>query len=144
MSQKKKYSKEQIASKVGVQPYMIATWEKQFEITPIISQGQSIYTKRQLATFRAIKELLYDKGLTPDAAKKQLAQEPLSEESSAEQFSLFFIPTRKTASLTVTPEPLQIVPSTATSSPKSTLSHQHVAAELRKIKEQLIQLSKRL
>ena len=126
---------------------MIATWEKQFEITPIMSQGQSIYTKRQLATFRTIKELLYDKGLTPDAAKKQLAQEPADDDSSEAPFPLFFIPTRKTASLSATPDIHHVMPSTVVppvpSDDHSDLA-QHVTSELRKIKEQLIKLSKRL
>lgn len=141
MSQKKKFSKEQIASKVGVQPYMIAAWERQFEISPILTTGEPIYTKRQLATFRTIKELLYEKGLTPDAVKKQLSQASSTEESSAAPSPLFFIPTRKAATLSATKEIDQELPPTQPLPSRSSEFNQQLTSKLLKIKELLIKLN---
>ncbi len=73
MAQKrKKFTKDQVAKKLGIQTYIMDSWEKQFEIEPTIKDGEQVYSKKQLAKFKSIKELLYEKGLAIDAAKKYI------------------------------------------------------------------------
>lgn len=67
---KKKFTKDQVAHKLGIQAYIMDAWEKQFEIEPLTKNGAKVYTRKNLAQFRSIKELLYEKGLALDAAKK--------------------------------------------------------------------------
>ena len=73
---KKKYTKHQIAMKVGIKPYMMAAWEQQFDITPLIKNGEAVYSRKHLAQFKEIRELLYEKGFSMDAAKKYLQDKP--------------------------------------------------------------------
>ena len=71
-NKKKSYTKDQIAQMLGVEGYMIAAWEKQFKVTPLLKDGVPEYTHHEVASFRSIKELLYEKGFSFDAAKKYL------------------------------------------------------------------------
>jgi hypothetical protein len=68
----KKISQEQIALTLGLQKYLIASWEKQLDIVPFIESGEPFYTDQHLSTFRKVKELLYEQGLTMAAAKSAL------------------------------------------------------------------------
>lgn len=71
--QTKQFRIGELAKKLGIQTFVIRFWEKEFNITPIRSGGQQrFYTKKELALFTRIKELLYNEGLTISGAKKQL------------------------------------------------------------------------
>jgi DNA-binding transcriptional MerR regulator len=50
----------------------VSAWEKKFNIEPTVQNGEKTYTDEHLATFRSVKELLYEKGLSMDAAKKYM------------------------------------------------------------------------
>lgn len=65
-------TQNQIAQKLGIQTYMVVAWEKKFNIEPSFENGEKIYSDKDLATFKSVKELLYEKGLSMDAAKKYL------------------------------------------------------------------------
>ena len=65
-------TQSQVAQKLGIQTYMLGAWEKKFNIEPTVNNGQKTYTDQDLATFRSVKELLYEKGLSMDAAMKYL------------------------------------------------------------------------
>ena len=66
---KKKFTKDHIARKLGVQAYIIDGWEKQFELEPLVKNGEKLYTRKHVSQLRTIKELLYEKGFSLDAAK---------------------------------------------------------------------------
>jgi DNA-binding XRE family transcriptional regulator len=68
----KKFTQDQIADALGVQKYIVAAWEKQFDIIPLQEDSDITYTIQNLESFRTIKELLYEKGLTMAAVKKSL------------------------------------------------------------------------
>lgn len=68
--EKNTYTKHQLAEKLGIQTYIMDAWEKQFEIEPAEHDGTKVYTHKHLAQFCSIKELLYERGLALDAAKK--------------------------------------------------------------------------
>jgi DNA-binding transcriptional MerR regulator len=82
MQEKKFYTKDEIVQNLGVQPYIMALWEKQFGIETAINDGQAHYSSDDLAKLRSVKELLYEKGFTIDAAKKYLHENPLLQASS--------------------------------------------------------------
>lgn len=75
---------EKIYYKIGeackvldIQPYVLRYWETEFpSLAPSKSRsGQRVYTQRELAVIRRIKELLYDEGYTIAGAKKRLEAE---------------------------------------------------------------------
>ena len=78
---KKLYSKIGEACKnLDIQPYVLRYWETEF---PMLrpeksSSGQRVYSEKDLATIRRIKELLYDEGYTIAGAKKKLDGEDLT------------------------------------------------------------------
>lgn len=73
--QSKQFRIGELAKKLNVQTFVIRFWEKEFNISPARSEGQQrFYTKKELALFTRIKELLYEQKLTIAGAKKQLAQ----------------------------------------------------------------------
>ena len=74
--QKKTFTKEQVAHTLKIQPYMVAAWQKLFDITPTKHEGQEVYSQKDLSTLKAVKELLYEKGFSMDAAKKYLHEKP--------------------------------------------------------------------
>ena len=65
---------------LDIQPYVLRYWEKEFPLlSPSKSKsGQRVYSERELAMIRRIKELLYDEGYTIAGAKKKLDSEDLS------------------------------------------------------------------
>jgi len=91
------FTKDQIAHTLGIQPYMLAAWGKQFEVTPLMENETEAYTSEHLETFKTIKALLYDKGMTLAAAKKALQDKTsaLDETAHAAVSSLFFEPAKK-------------------------------------------------
>jgi DNA-binding transcriptional MerR regulator len=58
---------------VGVEPYNIRYWEKQFKIRPAKTKSnQRLYKPRDIELLLRIKTLLYDEGYTIAGAKKRL------------------------------------------------------------------------
>ena len=75
---------------LDIQPYVLRYWETEFpDLSPSKSRsGQRVYSEKELALIRRIKELLYDEGFTIAGAKKRLEAEmeeggPLEEEADA-------------------------------------------------------------
>ncbi|HEX2252800.1 MAG TPA: MerR family transcriptional regulator [Thermoanaerobaculia bacterium] len=62
---------------LDIQPYVLRYWETEFQsLTPSKSRsGQRVYTDKELAIIRRIKELLYQEGYTIAGAKKKLESE---------------------------------------------------------------------
>lgn len=62
---------------LDIQPYVLRYWETEFPaLNPNKSRsGQRVYGKKELATIRRIKELLYAEGYTIAGAKKKLEAE---------------------------------------------------------------------
>ncbi|MDQ7032128.1 MAG: MerR family transcriptional regulator [Desulfonauticus sp.] len=78
IKEKKRYYKIGEAAKiVGVEPYVLRFWEKEFkEFKPVRSStGQRLYTEEHLDLVRKIKRLLYEEKLTLEGAKKRLQAE---------------------------------------------------------------------
>ncbi len=147
----KKFTKDQIANKIGLQSYILAAWEKQFSIVPLIKNGETLYTRQHLATFRTIKELLYEKGFSMDAAKKYL-QDTNADLEGKTLFAaspLLFEPKKEAGRPSLAAQPaveiLNGAPEMAIqpleqSTPQRNIDSQ-VAAKLLHIKSQLIKLS---
>lgn len=77
---------------LDIQPYVLRYWETEFPaLAPSKSRsGQRVYSEKELAIIRRIKQLLYDEGYTIAGAKKKLEGEladdgepALAEESEA-------------------------------------------------------------
>jgi DNA-binding transcriptional MerR regulator len=70
---------------LDIQPYVLRYWETEFPVlTPPKSRsGQRVYSERELAVIRRIKELLYDEGYTIAGAKKKLDSENVQLEQLA-------------------------------------------------------------
>ena len=80
MAKKLYYKIGEACKRLDIQPYVLRYWETEF---PMLkpdksSSGQRVYSERDLATIRRIKELLYDEGYTIAGAKKKLDGEDLS------------------------------------------------------------------
>ena len=62
---------------LDIQPYVLRYWETEFpDLSPSKSRsGQRVYSEKELALIRRIKELLYDEGFTIAGAKKRLEAE---------------------------------------------------------------------
>ncbi len=76
--QKRLYYKIGEACKeLDIQPYVLRYWETEFPaLSPNKSRsGQRVYSDKELAVIRRIKELLYDEGYTIAGAKKKLESE---------------------------------------------------------------------
>lgn len=74
--EKNTFTKAEIAQTLGVQPYIMALWEKQFGIKTTLIQGEYFYLEQDLVKFTSIRALLYEKGYTIDAAKQYLQENP--------------------------------------------------------------------
>lgn len=64
----------EVASLVGVEPYVLRYWETEFtEIQPGKSRtGQRLYQRKDIETIREIKKLLYEEGFTIEGARKKI------------------------------------------------------------------------
>ncbi|MCL4380056.1 MerR family transcriptional regulator [Candidatus Dependentiae bacterium] len=63
----------QLAKEIGVERFVIRFWEKEFNIKAHRSDGmQRWYTDKELAMFKTIKQLLYEKNYTIQGARKEL------------------------------------------------------------------------
>jgi DNA-binding transcriptional MerR regulator len=69
---------------LDIQPYVLRYWETEFPVLapPKSRSGQRVYSERELAVIRRIKELLYDEGYTIAGAKKKLDSENLQVEGA--------------------------------------------------------------
>ncbi len=74
--EKSTYTKAEITQSLGVQDYIITVWEKQFGIQTESIDGQPLYSSQDLEKLKSIKELLYEKGYTIDAAKQYVQENP--------------------------------------------------------------------
>lgn len=118
--QKRQFRIGQLAENLGVERFVVRFWEREFKLSSDRSNGgQRFYDEQDLALFKAIKELLYDKGFTISGAKKQLKD---------------FKNTHIIASQKTTMEPEK----------KSNTTHQHCIKNLNTIKKELINLKKSL
>ncbi len=72
--EKSTYTKAEITQSLGVQDYIITVWEKQFGIQTEFLDGQLLYSSEDLEKLKSIKELLYEKGYTIDAAKQYVRE----------------------------------------------------------------------
>ena len=71
--QKRQFRIGQLAENLQVERFVIRFWEKEFKLVSDRSNGgQRFYDEQDLALFKAIKELLYERGFTISGAKKQL------------------------------------------------------------------------
>lgn len=73
--EKRQFRIGELAKHLGVERFVIRFWEKEFGIKSYRSPGgQRFYQEEDLATFKKIKILLYDKGFTIAGAKQHLHQ----------------------------------------------------------------------
>jgi DNA-binding transcriptional MerR regulator len=71
--QKRQFRIGELAKHLGVERFVVRFWEKEFNLTPVRSDGgQRFYEEKDLNTMQLIKTLLYDKGFTISGAKKVL------------------------------------------------------------------------
>lgn len=77
MAKKLFYKIGEACKKVDVQPYVLRYWETEFPfLDPDKSKsGQRVYSEKDIAIIRRVKELLYDEGYTIAGAKKRLEAE---------------------------------------------------------------------
>lgn len=62
-----------LATKLGVEKFVIRFWEKEFNVKTTRSNGgQRFYSNDDFEQFKEIKQLLYERGFTIAGAKKQL------------------------------------------------------------------------
>ena len=76
-SEDKRYGMAEASELLGVAPHVLRQWEARYpNLRPKRNRsGQRIYTERDLAVARRIKELLREEKLTGDGASKVLARE---------------------------------------------------------------------
>lgn len=80
MLEKNRYTKEEVTQQLGVRAYILALWEKQFGIRTDSQDGTVLYSAEDLRKLQSVKELLYEKGYSIDAAKQYLHSHPLISE----------------------------------------------------------------
>ncbi len=60
---------------VGVKPYVLRFWEKEFPfIRPEKHSGQRLYRRREIELFREIRRLLHDERYTIEGTRKKLSR----------------------------------------------------------------------
>lgn len=71
------YSISEVAEMVGVKPYVLRFWEKEFPtLKPKKNNaGNRMYQKKEIEFARQIKELLYERGFTIAGARTNLKTE---------------------------------------------------------------------
>ncbi|MCG8529699.1 MAG: MerR family transcriptional regulator [Desulfovibrionales bacterium] len=72
----KTYRIGEAATLLNLKPYVLRYWETEFaQLIPIRTQkGQRLYSEQNLYLLRAIRHLLYERGLTIEGARKVLGQ----------------------------------------------------------------------
>ncbi len=71
---------------VGVKPYVLRYWEKEFAfIRPEKRSGQRLYKRREIELLREIRRLLHDERYTIEGTRKKLARKSSVADSSGER-----------------------------------------------------------
>lgn len=72
----KTYRIGEAATLLNLKPYVLRFWETEFkQLIPIRTQkGQRMYSAQNVLLLRAIRHLLYERGLTIEGARKVLGQ----------------------------------------------------------------------
>lgn len=71
--QKRQFRIGEFAKHLDIERFVVRFWEKEFNLKTDRSQGgQRFYSEEDLAMFKTIKELLYNKGFTIAGAKQQI------------------------------------------------------------------------
>ncbi|MEZ0574507.1 MerR family transcriptional regulator [Halodesulfovibrio aestuarii] len=72
----KTYRIGEAATLLNLKPYVLRFWETEFkQLIPIRTQkGQRMYSEQNILLLRAIRHLLYERGLTIEGARKVLGQ----------------------------------------------------------------------
>lgn len=117
--QKRTFRIGELAELLKVERFVIRFWEKEFSMKATRSEGgQRFYDEKDFEKFKAIKELLYERGFTIAGARKQLKSK------------------------------LQTPPTSIIGSQKTTLENADIPQEPEidrsAIQEQIVQLQKRL
>jgi len=74
--QKKYFKISEVSEIVGVEPYVLRFWEREFKlIKPIRFSTHRLYTYEDIKIILEIKKLLYDEGFTITGAKRQLSKQ---------------------------------------------------------------------
>ena len=75
MAEEKSYRIGDVAKLLKLKPYVLRFWESEFpQIRPIrTDSGQRVYSEADIETLRTIQDLLHERGLTIDGAKRELA-----------------------------------------------------------------------
>lgn len=77
-TKQKTATKQEVLKTLAVQPYLLALWEKKAAIAPFSLEGEIWYTSSDVEKLLSIKELLYEKGYTLEAALQYLHNRNLS------------------------------------------------------------------
>jgi len=74
MTEKEFFSIKEVADMLGLKPYILRYWEKEFAILrPKRNRvGRRYYSKRDIDIVRMIRNILYEQGYTIAGAKKKL------------------------------------------------------------------------
>jgi len=74
-SDKKTYKIGQIASLLGLKPFVLRFWETEFpSLKPIRTpKGQRLYTGEHLELLKTIQRLMHEEGMTLEGARRKLA-----------------------------------------------------------------------
>jgi len=80
------YKISEVCEITNLKPSVLRFWEKEFkEIRPFkTTSKRRLYTQKNIETINKIKDLLYNKRMTIEGAKRFLKEENLSELSPAE------------------------------------------------------------
>ncbi len=85
--EKQRFRIGELARALAVEDYVIRFWEKEFDFRSTRSQGgQRFYSKDDLAKFKTIKDLLYNKGFTIAGARHQLTRKERSSDQPKPSF----------------------------------------------------------
>lgn len=89
MGEEKKYRIGEAAEILKLKPYVLRFWESEFsQLQPIRTEkGQRLYTTKHIELLRRIQNLLHERGLTIDGARKELSNIPDSNDAPAADYS---------------------------------------------------------
>lgn len=71
----RRYKIGEAAQLLGIKPFVLRYWETEFpQLVPArTASGQRYYTDSHLTLVRRIKDLLYERGLTIEGARREMA-----------------------------------------------------------------------
>ncbi|MCK4328523.1 MerR family transcriptional regulator [candidate division WOR-3 bacterium] len=64
------YSIREVGDILGIEPYTIRYWEKEFRISPKRKRNRRFYKQDNINDLLLVKDLLYERGYTINGAKK--------------------------------------------------------------------------